>query len=76
MAIYAVTNGYLDDLPVASIRKWEASFRDYMRRRRPAVGEAIRQTKELGKDTEEALVAAIGEHKQLFAAEHGLTTEA
>jgi len=76
MAIYAVTNGHLDDLPVASIRKWEASFREFMRVRRPEVGEAIRRTKDLSQETEEALIAAIREHKQLFAAEHGLTTEA
>jgi F-type H+-transporting ATPase subunit alpha len=66
MIIYAVTNGYLDDVPVEQIREWEAGFHDFMRTQRPAVGEAIRTTKQLSKETEEALVAAIQEYKSVF----------
>src|SRR6185503_10088223 len=30
MILYAVTNGYLDDIPVAGLRDWERNFHDYV----------------------------------------------
>src|SRR5213079_547457 len=42
MVIFAVTNGYLDDVPVPEIRGWEQGFRDFMVAQHPDVGEEIR----------------------------------
>ncbi len=69
MILYAVTNGYLDEVPVERIRAWEAGFHDFMRDRYPQVGEAIRTTKDLSDETEQQLVAAIREYSETFAAQ-------
>jgi F-type H+-transporting ATPase subunit alpha len=68
MIIYAVTNGYLDDVPVDQIRKWEHGFHEFMRQRRAEIGNAIRSSKVIG-DQEQPLIAAIEEFKQTFASE-------
>ena len=71
MILYAVTNGYLDSVPVEKIRAWEAGFHDFMRDRYPQVGEAIRTTKDLSEETEKQLAAAIREYSETFAAQSG-----
>ncbi len=67
MSIYAVTNGFIDDVPVEKVREWELKFHDFMRTRYPQVGDAIRTTKQIGKDdVEPQLVKAINEFKETF----------
>jgi len=68
MVIYAVTNGYLDTLPVNRVREWERGFLDYARAQYPQVGDSITKTKALGKDVEPDLKRAIEAYTQLFAA--------
>jgi F-type H+-transporting ATPase subunit alpha len=65
MIIYAVTNGHLDDVPVAAIREWERGFQDFMRAQFAQVGERLRTDKVLTKELEAELKAAIAEYKQL-----------
>jgi F-type H+-transporting ATPase subunit alpha len=65
MIIYAVTNGYLDDVPVPAIREWEREFHDFMLAQFPQVGERLRTEKVLSKETEEDLKRAILQFKQL-----------
>ncbi len=66
MIIWAVTNGHLDDIPIDQVRKIEHGLHQYLRDRRPQLGETIRSTKALPADDQ--LVAAINEYKQTFAA--------
>ncbi|MCS7206920.1 MAG: F0F1 ATP synthase subunit alpha [Dehalococcoidia bacterium] len=68
MVIYAVVNGYLDDVPIPQVQRWEAEFRRFMDTAHPEVGRAIRESKDLTKETEEALKKAITEFKQGFKA--------
>jgi F-type H+-transporting ATPase subunit alpha len=68
MVIYAVTNGYLDAIPVNRIREWERGFLDYARTQYPQVGDAIRTSKALGKDVEPDLKRAIEAYTQIFGA--------
>ena len=63
MIIYAVTNGYLDDVPVREIKPWENAFHRWIDANRPEIGAAIERDKELTDETEEALKAAIEEFK-------------
>jgi F-type H+-transporting ATPase subunit alpha len=63
--IYAVTNGFLDDVPVADIREWERGFLEYMQAQWPQVGERLRKEKELKKDLEEELKRAVAAYKGL-----------
>ena len=67
MVIFAVTNGYLDDVPVPEIRAWEQGFRDFMAAQHPDVGEEIRTRRVLGDDLTARLRAAVAEYKQLAA---------
>lgn len=59
VVIYAVTNGFLDAVPVAEIKDWEAKFLEYIVAEYPQVTEAIRNEKVLSKETEESLRRAI-----------------
>ena len=68
MIIYAVTNGYLDDIPVEQIRAFEHGFHQYMAAQYPQVGEAIRTQKEMSQEVEEQLIAGIKAYKETFLA--------
>jgi F-type H+-transporting ATPase subunit alpha len=62
--LYAVTSGYLDELPVEKVIAWEESFHRFMATQHPEIEEKINQELELKPDSEEALKAAIAEFKQ------------
>ncbi len=62
--LYAVTNGYLDDVPVEKVIPWEENFHIYMERNHPEIEEKINKEFELTKETEEALKSAILEYKK------------
>jgi len=64
--IFAVTNGYLDDVPVNRIQRWEQEFHRFMEASHPEIGRAIMETKDLTPETIEKLKAAITEFKQTF----------
>jgi F-type H+-transporting ATPase subunit alpha len=59
MVIFAVTNGLLDQIPVAELKEWERGFLEYAGSQFPQVGEAIRKEKVLSKETEADLRRAI-----------------
>ena len=59
MIIYAVTNGYLDEVKVSDIRKWETEFLQFMDASKADVGEAIRSRRVLDDETTAALRKAI-----------------
>jgi F-type H+-transporting ATPase subunit alpha len=59
MVIYAVTNGFLDEIPVADVRKWEGDFLAFMDAQFPQVGEKIRTEKAISKETEADLKRGI-----------------
>jgi F-type H+/Na+-transporting ATPase subunit alpha len=64
--IYAGNNGYLDDIAVANIQKFEAAFHPFMAENYPDVMEKLAKTKNLDKDTEAALIKAITAFKAQF----------
>ncbi len=59
--IYAGTKGYCDHVPVAKMREYERALLNYMRLEHPEIGADIATRKELMKETEEALKAALEE---------------
>jgi len=69
-AIYAVTHNYMKDVPVEKIKKYELELYDYMRNQGAAVLESIRDTKDLSKETSEALDKALGEFTSVFLAQN------
>ncbi|HEY7895562.1 MAG TPA: F0F1 ATP synthase subunit alpha [Gemmatimonadaceae bacterium] len=72
MIIYAVTNGYLDDVAVGAIREWEADFHKFMSEQYANVGQAIRKEKVLSKETEAALRQGIEAFKGMGNREKGM----
>jgi F-type H+-transporting ATPase subunit alpha len=62
--LFAATNGYLDDLPLSSIREFERGFLRYLREDRPAILEAIRTEKAISEATQSALQEAVVEFKK------------
>jgi F-type H+-transporting ATPase subunit alpha len=64
MILYAVTNGYLDDVPVDKVIAWEGNFHRFMETNHPELEQKINDDKETKPETEEALKKAIGEFKK------------
>ncbi|GGK25774.1 F0F1 ATP synthase subunit alpha [Caldalkalibacillus thermarum TA2.A1] len=64
ISIYAVTNGFMDDIPVEDVRRFEEELLSFMRANKDSLLDHIRQTGELP-DTKE-LDAAIEEFKKGF----------
>jgi F-type H+-transporting ATPase subunit alpha len=64
MILYAVTNGYLDDILVDKINAAEEAFHRFMETNHPEIGKAIASEKTLSDSTEEALKNAITQFKQ------------
>jgi F-type H+-transporting ATPase subunit alpha len=63
MILFTVTNGFLDDVPVESIREWERGFHEFMAAQHPEIGEEIRTKKALSDDLTARLRRAIEEYK-------------
>jgi F-type H+-transporting ATPase subunit alpha len=66
MIIYAVTHGYMDDMKVEEVKKFEEGFHKFMDEKYPDVGHTIAQTKDLDEKTEAKLNQAIKEYKEKF----------
>ena len=66
--IYAVTHGYLADIPVEQVAEFEKRLEEHMDNYHPDVLEAIRTSGKLETDTETALKAALDELVAQFTA--------
>ena len=64
--IYAGTRGYLDDLPVKAIRKFEEELYPFIETKYPQIFENIRTKKQIDAETEELLKKALEEFKAQF----------
>ncbi len=71
IAIYAVTNGYLDDLDISEVRNWERGFLGFVESRFDDVLIGLRQEGKLTEDIEGRLRHSIEEYNEVFAAEAG-----
>jgi len=68
MILYAVTNGYLDDVPVDKVIVWEGDFHRFMGTNHPELEREINNDKEIKPETEEALKATIKDFKEHMSA--------
>jgi F-type H+-transporting ATPase subunit alpha len=66
--LYAGINGKVDDIAVASVRRFEAEMLEYLHSRAEDVLNTIRDSKDLSDDTAKKLNAAIDTFKQGFKA--------
>jgi F-type H+/Na+-transporting ATPase subunit alpha len=66
VSVWAGTNGYLDDVPVEDVRRFESEFLEFIQRSQPGIYDAIRETGELSEDTTVAMKDAIEEFRRSF----------
>jgi F-type H+/Na+-transporting ATPase subunit alpha len=66
VSVWAGTSGYLDDVPVDDIGRFEDDFLDALGRQHSGIYDAIRETGELSEDTVTALKDAIEEFRRGF----------
>jgi F-type H+-transporting ATPase subunit alpha len=64
VVLFAVNNGYLDDIDVAQVLPFEKGIKDYLKAKHTAMIERIEASAELSKDDEAELVAALQEFKK------------
>ncbi len=72
VVIYAGINGYLDDLPLDAVKKFEKEFLKFMRDKHQDILGDIRESKNLSEETEEKLKGAIEIFKEEFKKEIGV----
>jgi F-type H+-transporting ATPase subunit alpha len=66
VSVWAGTNGYLDDVPVGDVARFEDDFLDYLQRSHDGIYASIRETGELTDDTATVLKDAIEEFRRSF----------
>lgn len=67
VSIYTATKGYLDEIPLTDIIRFEREFLVYLDSNKPEILASIRDTKDLTADNEKALQAAIEQFRKGFA---------
>jgi F-type H+-transporting ATPase subunit alpha len=65
--IFAATNGFLDDIPVESVRQFETAFYEYLDANFPEFQQRIESTKVLDDETSDRLRTVLREAKQTIA---------
>jgi F-type H+-transporting ATPase subunit alpha len=71
VSIWAGGSGYLDDVPVEDVSRFETDFLDYLRRSHAGILQTIRESLALTEDTVTALKDAIGEFRKGFETSSG-----
>ena len=64
VSIFAGTGGYLDDIPVADVKRFESELLEYMRTRHPDILDTIRDSGALPEGDE--LADAVNAFKDQF----------
>jgi F-type H+-transporting ATPase subunit alpha len=59
--IYAAVNGYLDNIEIKNITKWETEFLKYIEDMRPDIFDKMRETRDLTQEIEDGLKKALNE---------------
>lgn len=66
VSIYVGTNGYLDEIPIADVKRFEKELLEFVEVKYPEIFKSIRETKELKDDTVALLKKATVEFTQTF----------
>jgi len=68
VSLYAGTRGFMDDLPVSAVRKFEEELLEYMRNQKAEILTEIKEKKDLSEELDKKLTEAINEFKKTFKA--------
>ncbi len=71
VSIWAGGNGYLDDVPIEDVSRFESEFLEYLKRQHAGILQTIRETLDLSEDTITALKDAIEEFRKVFETSSG-----
>ncbi len=71
VSIWAGGNGYLDDVPIEDVSRFESEFLEYLKRQHAGILQTIRETLDLSEDTITALKDAVGEFRKVFETSSG-----
>ena len=71
VSIWAGSNGYLDDVPIEDVSRFEHDFLENLKRSHEGILTAIRETKALSEDTVTALKDAVEEFRKSFETSAG-----
>src|ERR1700684_2144775 len=71
VSIWAGSNGYLDDVPLEDVSRFEHDFLENLQRTHEGILTAIRETKDLSEDTVTALKDAVDEFRKSFETSAG-----
>jgi F-type H+-transporting ATPase subunit alpha len=74
VSIWAATKGFIDDIAVADVRKFEQGLLSFMETSKGSVLDRIRERKKLDEEIETELRAAVTEFKDRFSSESRSTT--
>ena len=74
VSIWAATKGFIDDIAVADVRKFEQGLLSFMETSKGSVLDKIRERKKLDEEIETELRAAVTEFKDRFGSESRGTT--
>jgi len=66
VSIWAGSNGYLDDVPVEDVARFETDFLDFLKRSHAGILQTIRESLDLAEDTVTALKDAVEEFRKGF----------
>jgi F-type H+-transporting ATPase subunit alpha len=66
MSIYAGSEGYLDDVPVKEVSRWEAEFLRFMREQRASVRDRLAKEKKLSDAILADLKTALTDFKKQY----------
>jgi F-type H+/Na+-transporting ATPase subunit alpha len=71
VSIWAGGNGYLDDVPIEDVGRFESEFLDFLKRSHAGILQTIRESLDLSEDTITALKDAIEEFRKGFETTSG-----
>jgi F-type H+-transporting ATPase subunit alpha len=74
VSVYLGTQGHLDSVPVQDIRRFEGEFLEHLRHQESGILDEIRDSQQLGDETERRLVETVDRFKRNFTTSDGSTT--
>jgi F-type H+-transporting ATPase subunit alpha len=74
-SIWMGTNGYLDDIPVEDVARFEHGMLEYLRNRSDVL-QKIKETGQLSDDVVEGLKKGVGDYLESFMSSEGLKPDA
>jgi F-type H+-transporting ATPase subunit alpha len=67
VAIFAATNGYVDDIATSDVRRYEADMLAFVEGSHKAILDKVRESRDLSKDTQEELHKVLKDFGKIFA---------